>query len=104
MGIYSNIQHQCLKLSKDSLSVLFPPEWLQAVQVLMVLSVIFSAISFLVFLGQLFTMSRGGLFYLTGVCQAFASKCFNLICFIARGYHLQPKPNTHFSCSEVEEK
>ncbi|XP_056589461.1 epithelial membrane protein 3b [Triplophysa dalaica] len=47
-------------------------EWLQAVQVLMVLSVVFSGISFLVFLGQLFTMSKGGLFYLTGVCQVFA--------------------------------
>ncbi|XP_067227142.1 epithelial membrane protein 3b (MAM blood group) [Chanodichthys erythropterus] len=47
-------------------------EWLQAVQVLMVLSVVFSSISFLIFLGQLFTMSKGGLFYLTGVCQAFA--------------------------------
>uniref|UniRef100_W5LCL7 Epithelial membrane protein 3b (MAM blood group) n=1 Tax=Astyanax mexicanus TaxID=7994 RepID=W5LCL7_ASTMX len=47
-------------------------EWLQAVQVLMVLSVVFSCISFLIFLGQLFTMSKGGLFYLTGVCQAFA--------------------------------
>ncbi|KTG05653.1 hypothetical protein cypCar_00000997 [Cyprinus carpio] len=47
-------------------------EWLQAVQVLMILSVVFSAISFLIFLGQLFTISKGGLFYLTGVCQAFA--------------------------------
>ncbi|XP_026882765.1 epithelial membrane protein 3b [Electrophorus electricus] len=46
--------------------------WLQAVQVLMVLSLVFSSVSFLVFLGQLFTMSKGGLFYLTGVCQAFA--------------------------------
>ncbi|KAG7519137.1 epithelial membrane protein 3-like [Solea senegalensis] len=47
-------------------------EWLQAVQVLMVLSVVFSSISFLVFLGQLFTMSKGGLFYFTGLCQVFA--------------------------------
>lgn len=46
--------------------------WLQAVQVLMVLSVVFSSVSFLVFLGQLFTMSRGGLFYFTGLCQVFA--------------------------------
>lgn len=51
-----------------------PPsaEWLQAVQVLMVLSVVFSSVSFLVFLGQLFTMSKGGLFYFTGLCQVFA--------------------------------
>ncbi|XP_030625650.1 epithelial membrane protein 3b (MAM blood group) [Chanos chanos] len=47
-------------------------EWLQAVQVLMVLSIVFSSVSFLIFLGQLFTMSKGGLFYFTGVCQAFA--------------------------------
>ncbi|XP_036447508.1 epithelial membrane protein 3b [Colossoma macropomum] len=47
-------------------------EWLQAVQVLMVFSVVSSCISLLVFLGQLFTMSKGGLFYLTGVFQAFA--------------------------------
>ncbi|MCJ8741690.1 hypothetical protein PDJAM_G00073470 [Pangasius djambal] len=47
-------------------------EWLQAVQVLMVLSAVFCSVSFLVFLSQLFIMSKGGLFYLTGVCQAFA--------------------------------
>ncbi|KAI4904841.1 hypothetical protein NFI96_018226, partial [Prochilodus magdalenae] len=47
-------------------------EWLQSVQALMVLSVILSSISFLVFLGQLFTMSRGGLFYFTGICQILA--------------------------------
>ncbi|GAA6103969.1 epithelial membrane protein 3b [Tachysurus ichikawai] len=47
-------------------------EWLQAVQVLMVLSAVFCSISFLIFLAQLFIMSEGGLFYLTGVCQAFA--------------------------------
>lgn len=47
-------------------------EWLQSVQVLMVLSVAFSSVSFLVFMGQLFTMSKGGLFYFTGLCQVFA--------------------------------
>uniref|UniRef100_A0A3Q2YF77 Epithelial membrane protein 3b (MAM blood group) n=1 Tax=Hippocampus comes TaxID=109280 RepID=A0A3Q2YF77_HIPCM len=47
-------------------------EWLHAVQVLMVLSVVFSSVSFLIFLGQLFTMSKGGLFYFTGLCQVFA--------------------------------
>ncbi|KAI5612463.1 epithelial membrane protein 3 precursor, partial [Silurus asotus] len=47
-------------------------EWLQAIQVLMVVSAVFCCISFLVFLGQLFILSKGGLFYLTGVCQAFA--------------------------------
>ncbi|XP_035008595.1 epithelial membrane protein 3 [Hippoglossus stenolepis] len=47
-------------------------DWLQSVQALMVLSVVFSSISFLFFLGQLLTMSKGGLFYFTGFCQAFA--------------------------------
>ncbi|KAK7127447.1 hypothetical protein R3I93_020128 [Phoxinus phoxinus] len=47
-------------------------EWLQSVQALMVLSVVLSSISFMVFLGQLFTMSKGGLFYFTGLCQFFA--------------------------------
>ncbi|XP_056324605.1 epithelial membrane protein 3 [Danio aesculapii] len=47
-------------------------EWLQSVQALMILSVILSSISFMVFLGQLFTMSKGGLFYFTGLCQLFA--------------------------------
>ncbi|XP_022538007.2 epithelial membrane protein 3 [Astyanax mexicanus] len=47
-------------------------EWLQSVQALMVLSVVLCSISFLVFLGQLFTMSKGGLFYFTGLCQVFA--------------------------------
>ncbi|XP_077428813.1 epithelial membrane protein 3 isoform X2 [Vanacampus margaritifer] len=47
-------------------------DWLQSVQALMVLSVVFSSISLLVFATQLFTLSKGGLFYLTGLCQAFA--------------------------------
>ncbi|MEQ2307646.1 epithelial membrane protein 3-like [Girardinichthys multiradiatus] len=47
-------------------------DWLQSVQALMILSVVFSSVSFLVFLGQLFILSRGSLFYFTGLCQAFA--------------------------------
>ncbi|XP_061584529.1 epithelial membrane protein 3 [Cololabis saira] len=47
-------------------------DWLQSVQALMVLSVVFSSISFLVFLAQLFTLNRGSIFYFTGLCQAFA--------------------------------
>ncbi|KAJ8400720.1 hypothetical protein AAFF_G00394890 [Aldrovandia affinis] len=44
-------------------------EWLQPLQALMVLSVVLSSISFLAFLIQLFTLSKGGLFYFTGLCQ-----------------------------------
>lgn len=47
-------------------------DWLQSIQALMILSVVFSSISFLVFLAQLFTLSRGSLFYFTGLCQGFA--------------------------------
>uniref|UniRef100_A0AAV2M7Z7 Uncharacterized protein n=1 Tax=Knipowitschia caucasica TaxID=637954 RepID=A0AAV2M7Z7_KNICA len=57
-------------------------DWLQSVQALMVLSVVFSSISFLVFLGQLFAMSQGGLFYFTGFCQAFAGLTDFAACLI----------------------
>lgn len=66
--------------------VLWPPspqDWLQSIQALMVLSVVFSSISFLVFLGQLITMSKGGLFYFTGLCQAFAGLEHSCISYLA---------------------
>ncbi|XP_006009718.1 epithelial membrane protein 3 [Latimeria chalumnae] len=47
-------------------------EWRHAVQALMVLSVLFSSISFILFLCQLFTLKHGGLFYVTGIFQIFA--------------------------------
>ncbi|XP_004710467.1 epithelial membrane protein 3 [Echinops telfairi] len=43
--------------------------WLKAVQVLMVLSLILCCLSFILFMFQLYTMRRGGLFYATGFCQ-----------------------------------
>ncbi|KAL1769224.1 hypothetical protein HispidOSU_013194 [Sigmodon hispidus] len=43
--------------------------WLKAVQVLMVLSLILCCLSFILFMFQLYTMRRGGLFYATGLCQ-----------------------------------
>ncbi|XP_020484607.1 epithelial membrane protein 3 [Labrus bergylta] len=57
-------------------------EWLQSVQALMILSVVFSSISFLVFVGQLITISKGGLFYFTGLCQAFAGLTVFAACLI----------------------
>ncbi|KAM3621732.1 uncharacterized protein V6R79_015284 [Siganus canaliculatus] len=57
-------------------------DWLQSVQALMVLAVVFSSISFLVFLFQLVTMSKGGLFYLTGLCQTFAGLATFAACLI----------------------
>ncbi|XP_010873898.1 epithelial membrane protein 3-like [Esox lucius] len=71
----SDLWHNC-RLDNDTASWLCATsketDWLQSVQVLMVLSVVFSSVSFLVFLGQLFTLSKGGLFYFTGLCQVFA--------------------------------
>ncbi|XP_036388148.1 epithelial membrane protein 3 [Megalops cyprinoides] len=57
-------------------------EWLQSIQALMVLSVVFSSISFLVFLVQLFTLSKGGLFYFTGLCQVCAGLTDFAVCLI----------------------
>lgn len=64
----------------------WPPslqDWLQSVQALMVLAVVFSSISLLVFLGQLITLFKGGLFYFTGLCQAFAGLENSSISYLA---------------------
>lgn len=47
--------------------------WIQAVQALMILSVIFSFLSLFLFFCQLFTLQKGGRFFLTGAFQIFAS-------------------------------
>ncbi|KAK1799758.1 hypothetical protein P4O66_006097 [Electrophorus voltai] len=52
--------------------LMFPAEWLHSVQACMVLAVILSSVSFLVFLWELFTMSSKGLFCFSGLCQIFA--------------------------------
>ncbi|XP_068161161.1 peripheral myelin protein 22b [Antennarius striatus] len=48
-------------------------EWIQAVQALMILSIIFSCLSLFVFFCQLFTLQKGGRFFLTGTFQILAS-------------------------------
>lgn len=48
-------------------------EWIQAVQALMILSIIFSVISLFLFFCQLFTLQKGGRFFLTGTFQILAS-------------------------------
>lgn len=55
-------------------SVCFSPEWLQSVQAMMILSVIFSVLSLFLFFCQLFTLTKGGRFYLTGIFQILAGK------------------------------
>lgn len=42
----------------------------------MVLSLILCCLSFILFMIQLYTMRRGGLFYATGLCQLCTSKHF----------------------------
>ncbi|CAN9508744.1 unnamed protein product [Ophioblennius macclurei] len=48
-------------------------EWIQAVQAVMILSIIFSCLSLLLFFIQLFTLQKGGRFFLTGTFQILAS-------------------------------
>ncbi|KAM8836222.1 peripheral myelin protein 22b [Spinachia spinachia] len=48
-------------------------EWIQAVQALMILSIIFSCLSLFLFFCQLFTLQKGGRFFLTGTFQILAS-------------------------------
>lgn len=54
--------------------VFLPPEWLQSVQATMILSVIFSVLSLFLFFCQLFTLTKGGRFYITGFFQILAGK------------------------------
>lgn len=56
------------------LSVCLSPEWLQSVQAMMILSVIFSVLSLFLFFCQLFTLTKGGRFYITGVFQILAGE------------------------------
>nr|XP_010972459.2 peripheral myelin protein 22 [Camelus bactrianus] len=58
-----NVQH-CFMSSAN--------EWLQSVQATMILSVIFSVLSLFLFFCQLFTLTKGGRFYITGVFQILA--------------------------------
>ncbi|XP_074463969.1 peripheral myelin protein 22-like [Larus michahellis] len=50
-------------------------EWLQSVQAMMILSIIFSVLSLFLFFCQLFTLTKGGRFYVTGVFQILAGLC-----------------------------
>ncbi|XP_008312570.1 peripheral myelin protein 22b [Cynoglossus semilaevis] len=48
-------------------------EWIQSVQALMILSIIFSCLALFLFFCQLFTLQKGGRFFLTGTFQILAS-------------------------------
>ncbi|KAI6075584.1 peripheral myelin protein 22 [Anas acuta] len=58
---------QCLTSSTN--------EWLQSVQAMMILSIIFSVLSLFLFFCQLFTLTKGGRFYITGIFQILAGLC-----------------------------
>ncbi|XP_040856532.1 peripheral myelin protein 22 [Ochotona curzoniae] len=66
MSSSGNVQH-CFSSSAN--------EWLQSVQATMILSVIFSVLSLFLFFCQLFTLTKGGRFYITGVFQILAGLC-----------------------------
>ncbi|XP_016051898.1 PREDICTED: peripheral myelin protein 22 [Miniopterus natalensis] len=59
--------HHCFSSSANA--------WLQSVQATMILSVVFSVISLFLFFCQLFTLTKGGRFYLTGFFQILAGLC-----------------------------
>ncbi|KAM3592263.1 uncharacterized protein V6R79_015691 [Siganus canaliculatus] len=66
-----------LNCSTDTLGIHCGPastgEWIQAVQAVMILSIIFSCLSLFLFFCQLFTLQKGGRFFLTGTFQILAS-------------------------------
>uniref|UniRef100_S4RZM8 Epithelial membrane protein 2 n=1 Tax=Petromyzon marinus TaxID=7757 RepID=S4RZM8_PETMA len=60
-----DVRHDCFPFA----------EWIQAVQALMILSVIFCCCAFFAFVCQLFTLKKGGRFFITGVLQLLACAC-----------------------------
>uniref|UniRef100_A0A3Q3QVL1 Uncharacterized protein n=1 Tax=Monopterus albus TaxID=43700 RepID=A0A3Q3QVL1_MONAL len=54
-------------------------EWIQAVQALMILSIIFSCLSLFLFFCQLFTLQKGGRFFLTGTFQILATIIYTVM-------------------------
>ncbi|XP_054834621.1 peripheral myelin protein 22 [Eublepharis macularius] len=81
-----------------------PNEWLQSVQALMILSIIFSVLSLFLFFCQLFTLTKGGRFYLTGIFQILAGLCVmsGAAIFTVRqsDWH-QPSENLSFGFSYI---
>ncbi|XP_051524127.1 peripheral myelin protein 22-like [Myxocyprinus asiaticus] len=73
--------------------------WIQAVQALMILSIIFSFLSLLLFFCQLFTLQKGGRFFLTGSFQILASlfvMCGAIIYTVMNGLWVHPSESFGF--------
>ncbi|KAG9481625.1 epithelial membrane protein 3 [Eleutherodactylus coqui] len=71
-----NLWHDCIYNNGSEswvCSSVSTNDWFRAVQALVVLSVLFSSFSFMLFMCQLYTMDKGGLFYATGAFQILAS-------------------------------
>uniref|UniRef100_A0A8D0KP35 Peripheral myelin protein 22 n=1 Tax=Salvator merianae TaxID=96440 RepID=A0A8D0KP35_SALMN len=79
-------------------------EWLQSVQAMMILSIIFSVLSLFLFFCQLFTLTKGGRFYLTGIFQILAGLCVMSGAAIFTVRHTdwhQPSDNTSFGFTYI---
>ncbi|XP_020042202.1 peripheral myelin protein 22 [Castor canadensis] len=77
-GHATDLWQNCSTSSSGSVQHCFSSsssEWLQSVQATMILSVIFSVVSLFAFFCQLFTLTKGGRFYITGFFQILAGLC-----------------------------
>ncbi|XP_003466257.1 peripheral myelin protein 22 [Cavia porcellus] len=72
-------------------------EWLQSVQATMILSVIFSVLSLFLFFCQLFTLTKGGRFYITGIFQILAGLCVMSAAAIYTVRHPEWHSNSEYS-------
>nr|XP_033817344.1 peripheral myelin protein 22 [Geotrypetes seraphini]XP_033817345.1 peripheral myelin protein 22 [Geotrypetes seraphini] len=73
--------------------------WLQSVQAMMILSILYSVISLFFFFCQLFTLTKGGRFYITGFFQILAGLCVmtGAAIFTARHTEWQQQPLLPYS-------
>ncbi|XP_032832030.2 peripheral myelin protein 22-like isoform X2 [Petromyzon marinus] len=78
-NVVTDLWQQCNLLDSGSWICIAPfesqGEWLQAVQGLMVLSVVFSCVSLFLFIYQLYQLKKGGRFVITGIFHLLASLC-----------------------------
>ncbi|XP_002718890.1 peripheral myelin protein 22 [Oryctolagus cuniculus] len=81
--------HHCFSSSAN--------EWLQSVQATMILSIIFSVLSLFLFFCQLFTLTKGGRFYITGVFQILAGLCVMSAAAIYTVRHTEWHLNSDYS-------
>jgi len=80
----SNGGYHCIPTSNE--------EWLQAVQALMILSVLFCFFSLIAFVYQLFNLVKGGRFYFTAIFQILAS--LFVMCGAIIYTVMSPQPDT----------